>query len=778
MSLHTNAVPPQRPARISAAAWYDRRWTRRRRMTVPGTIIPGDLEGFPLLVDLSNDPDVVRHARSDGRDIVFTAADGMTVLPSERVVHQKILSAQGVWTIWSAPRAVRHAGRFDRTYVAYYTRNAGWWISAFDHHGKAWQHVQLRSHDASAHGRWWDDHNNPAITVRLDGRLVVVYGEHSTERSWCRISEHPEDITSWSEEIPFQQEQRSHPEPGWWRGAASRLAPRLFPPRRRDPAYSYVNLYTLPDGTLWRQYRPLTTWSGQSRRPTFVMSRDGGQTWGDPVRFIEQQTRTPYLVTAQRGNRIHFVFTDAHPDEWEETSVYHAYYDHADGTFRRSDGTTICDLSSLPFTPRDATRIFDGTTSAGEGWVHDVQADGRGNVAALFNVYAGELVGRPSYRLHEYWYAYSHGGRWTTHRIASEQDNFCSGQRRYSGGFVIDPEDLATVYVSLVDPGVSGNSHSRHVWRYETPDEGRSWTRTQVSRPGQGKAHSRPVVPINRHPDLPVIWLYGHYVNYLEYHTALVTGDHGDLLDSQHYVKVPRLAPGEDLVLYAYYDAPEAVAPADGVGRVWPPQTLLAYRGTLTQNDLRMPVPEAAARLTVEMIAVWASNRKGRGPLAILSDGSEASAVLFIGKTGDQHLVTQVSTGTECRRQVYPDLSIPTRNWKHAADPAKKAVVQVRVVSGKGVFAWLNGTKSAAVGEVPGPLASSRTALQTLRVGYGSDAWEDRFQGWVEVLRIYERDLPDEWLAMSFLAESDNGAVVRVGPPEPLDRSVQGQYSR
>ncbi len=126
-----------------------------------------------------------------------------------------------------------------------------------------------------------------------------------------------EDITSWNDEIAFTQEQRIAKRINFkpwffakrvWAKLTNTTRPTLY-----DPAYSYVNLYSLPDGTIWRQYRPLTTWSGISRNPTFVLSRDGGNTWGKPVRFIKEANRSPYLVTAQQGNNIHFFFSDAHP---------------------------------------------------------------------------------------------------------------------------------------------------------------------------------------------------------------------------------------------------------------------------------------------------------------------------------------------------------------------------------------------------------------------------------------------------------------------------------
>ncbi len=757
-----------------SSAWLNTAWRKRKRIVVPGDVIPGELTDFPLLVALDGDADIGQYARDDGHDVRFTSEDGVTALPHERVVHQRILRDQGVWTIWTGPRAVRYVGVHDRTYVAYFTTNQGWWISAYDHDTNEWRHHQLRSHEASEDGRWWDDHNNPAITVRSDARIVVVYGEHSTERSWCHISSEPESIDAWNDAIAFEQEQRiARRQQRSVRFFASRVRAKLTGgtrPRRYEAAYSYANLYTFPDGTLWRQYRPLRTWSGLSRRPSFVTSEDGGETWSEPVRFIEEEGRTPYLVTAQLGDRIHLLFTDAHPDEWDRSSIYHAYYDHTDRTYRRSDGSLIGHVDSGPIRPADATQVFDGTTQAGEGWVFDVGVDAAGNVVGLFNVYSGETKGLPSHRVHDYMYAHWDCRRWATYPITSETDVFSSGQQRYSGGFVVDREDLGTVYVAHVDPDDPESGFTRHLWRYRTTDHGQTWSRTRISNAGQGKAHSRPVVPINRHDDLPVLWQYGHYVNYLEYHTAIVTQGHGDVIESQHHVKIPRLCEGQDLVLYVYYDNPEAADQSTDAAEVWPPSCLLRYRGTLTQNDLRVAATAGRSSVTWELNATWASDRKGQGEVPIVCEGTGGRGGIWIGKTAQQQLETRVMTNVGQRRQVFGDLVLRTRDWRDATTPPRRSIIQVVFDADNGVRARLDGRTSDHLGEMMAPIAGEDG--QTLRVGYAPGRENERFQGWVEAIRLYEGVLSDAWLRMSHIAEREHGGLLRLETPEDAPRSV------
>ncbi|WP_340106381.1 BNR-4 repeat-containing protein [Rhodohalobacter sp. 8-1] len=758
------------------SSWLDTKWKKRKQITLSRRHIPGKVTRFPLLIDLSNETDLAQHASPDGRDIVFTSADGTTRLPSYQVVHQRLLRDQAVWTIWSGPRAVRYTGNQDKTYVAYYTTNRGWWISSYDHNNDSWQHYKLRSHEQSAEGRWWDDHNNPAITIRNDGRILVVYGEHSTDQSWSRISEHPENITSWNNEIPFTQEQRIANRINFkpwffakrvWAKLTNTTRPTVY-----DPAYSYVNLYSLPDGTIWRQYRPLTTWSGISRQPTFVLSRDGGNTWSKPVRFIKETNRSPYLVTAQQGNNIHFFFSDAHPDEWSKTSIYHAYYDHSKGTYHKSDGELIGDASCLPFTPAQATKIYDGTTAAGEAWVYDITIDEEGRIAGLFNVYSGEKENKKSHQIHEYWYAFWDGKEWKTSKIDSESNIFSTGQRRYSGGFVVDTVDLSQVYLSLVNPDGTEDGFTRHIWRYKTDDNGSTWNRTRISRQGQGKAHSRPVVPVNRHPDLPVLWQYGHYVNYLEYHTALAAGDHGTLNDTQYYVQIAELNPDEDLTLYVYYgdkSTENQTIQTKSNTKIRSSSCLLSYKGTLSQNSIgQLSLQKLGTALTFEISAVWASDRKGKGEAAILSSEPKAETQFWIGKSANNTLEVRLLTSSGKESIVFDDLAFKTRDWEDAAAVPERSVIQLSILKDGTVYARLNAQESRVKKTLTHYPNLSPADLGCLYTAPEPENDKMPFQGWIEAVHIYEGRLDKSWLNISAKAEQMGALLVEVGKEEDL----------
>jgi len=77
-------APPTTVSCLSGA------WCRRMELTIPaGKVTGGPHAKFPLLVDFAADANLAMHARSDGADILFTAANGTTKLDHERVTFVK-----------------------------------------------------------------------------------------------------------------------------------------------------------------------------------------------------------------------------------------------------------------------------------------------------------------------------------------------------------------------------------------------------------------------------------------------------------------------------------------------------------------------------------------------------------------------------------------------------------------------------------------------------------------------------------------------------------------
>jgi hypothetical protein len=84
VSLSALAAAP----RAEPQSWYDAAWENRQRITIDSDAaaysLSGSLTAFPYLVKLTNaSNEVFSRAQSDGDDILFTDADGVTKVPHE-----------------------------------------------------------------------------------------------------------------------------------------------------------------------------------------------------------------------------------------------------------------------------------------------------------------------------------------------------------------------------------------------------------------------------------------------------------------------------------------------------------------------------------------------------------------------------------------------------------------------------------------------------------------------------------------------------------------------
>ena len=64
------------------ASWYNDNWESRKSIIINSTMVIGEHNDFPILVDMT-DSDLANAAKSDGSDILFTNSDGTTLLDFE-----------------------------------------------------------------------------------------------------------------------------------------------------------------------------------------------------------------------------------------------------------------------------------------------------------------------------------------------------------------------------------------------------------------------------------------------------------------------------------------------------------------------------------------------------------------------------------------------------------------------------------------------------------------------------------------------------------------------
>ena len=384
----------------------------------------------------------------------------------------------GAWSWFGDPRAVSHN---DRTYVGWVDLEGDIKVSSFDHRSGERVTAVL----AARLNR--DDHANPSIHVRPDGRLVVFYSRHVGPAMHYRVSSLPEDISAWE---------------------APQTLPVNVPGIR---GYTYPNPIRLAG-----EGRTYLFWRGGNYNPTFSVQADGSGAWSAARNLILMPGERPYAKFAESGgDTIHVAYTNAHPNEYPSVNVHYARI--RAGRIERANGQQIGSLDGPPIAPEAGDLIFDG---AEPSWVHDVAAEpGTGHPVILFARF-------PAVADHRYHYARWTGSAWDVHEITAAGGSFREdgGSPYYSGGLTLDHEDPSRVYLSRqVGPGD---------WRVETwttPNGGVSWTPQPVSA-GAPTRNVRPVSPRGMGPfggDLSVIWLRGSYPNYEEYDTevAALTGD-------------------------------------------------------------------------------------------------------------------------------------------------------------------------------------------------------------------------------------------------------------
>jgi rhamnogalacturonyl hydrolase YesR len=401
--------------------------------------------------------------------------------PAEHLVS---LTADGAWCWFADPRAVVHRGKHNRTYLGWVTRRGDVQVGYFDHETFQIEKATLRRRFNA------DDHANPAIVVRPDGRLMVFYTAHSKSKVplYVALSKRPEDIRAW--------------EP----------SRKITSNTRGRSGFCYPNPIQLSD----ENHRLYLFWRGGNFKPTYSTS-DDGVTWARARTFIAGRAgdrgNRPYCKFATNGkDRFDVAFTTGHPRNEPENAIYYASC--RDGVLYRADGTRIKALDDGPLTYEEADRVYDGKRH-GRAWIWDVGIDTDGHPMIVYTAL-------PSESDHRYRYARWDGGKWTDHEICPAGGWFPKTPRgqhqaepHYSGGAVLAGSIPFRVYVSRPQNGVfeielfTGNEGGFHgAPRSITRNSTRNNVRPVVSRAPGETAGS-------------VFWMHGDYEHYVRFRTGI-----------------------------------------------------------------------------------------------------------------------------------------------------------------------------------------------------------------------------------------------------------------
>lgn len=394
-------------------------------------------------------------------------------------------TTDGGWCWLADPRAVTRAGN---TYAGWVTEDGSVQAAMLDHGSGKVSTINLHEQYQR------DDHDNPSFLFLPDGRLMAFYSKHGGPEMNARVTARPGNFSEWQPERILD----------------------IYGVGRPRKSITYPNPVVLSD----EANAIYLFWRGDTWKPTFSKSTDGGQTWSPGKIIVSRQgagnDNRPYVKIASNGkDRIHMIFTDGHPRNEAHNSVYYACYKN--GACYKADGTRIAGLDQLPFTPGQADCVYDAKKSGARGWVYDLAADKDEQPVIAY-------TRLPSETDHRYHYARWDGKQWQDTELCAGGKWFpqtkpgaVEAEPHYSGGLALDHGDPSVVYLSRPVSGV------REIERWTTADSGKSWKNEAVT------AHSkfdniRPFVVRDPAPDGPkVLWLnlHGRYVHYTDYLAAI-----------------------------------------------------------------------------------------------------------------------------------------------------------------------------------------------------------------------------------------------------------------
>ncbi len=386
------------------------------------------------------------------------------------------------WCWFSDPRAVAYKGIFNRTYIGWVTSEGDIEIAAFDNKSGEIEKFTLQSHFQI------DDHTNPSILFKPDGRLLVFFSQHGGTMHVAE-SKNPEDISSWNTV-----------------NAISHFGTNV--------CYSNPVQLSSENNRIYLFFR------GSDWQPQYSFSDDGARTWSDSrvlIRTLKtDNSQRPYLKISGDGkSRIDIAFTDGHPRNEAENSVYHVYYQK--GNFYQTNGTEICGISELPFLHSQGYKVYDGSETKIRAWVWDIATDANHRPVIVYTRLPGEND-------HRYHYASWNGEKWSDTELVAggswfpqTPDQAVEREPHYSGGIVLDHNNPSLAYLSRPINGIF------EIEKWTVISEPLQMQHDEITH-NSATGNIRPVVVRNYSDEGPkLLWMNisGHYIHYTDYSTSI-----------------------------------------------------------------------------------------------------------------------------------------------------------------------------------------------------------------------------------------------------------------
>ena len=401
-----------------------------------------------------------------------------------------VLAEEGGWNWCLDPRAVRDVDEesgSDKTYVSYIDNRGNIKITQYDNINESYKQVYVRE------GFVADDHSNPALFILPDHRVMVIYSQHTEEeRFYYRISENPNDASSFGEEKVVSTE-----------GFGTVTYPTPF-----YMASNPDSFYLFWRGTAWHPTMARFSLPDENDEITFEVE----PTMVIDARVSESETnKRPYAkYTSDGEDKIYISYTYAHPDTMETNTLYCSYIDTMDLTLHSLTGEVLTNILDTPFkitnTETDPTFVVN-RTEAVRNWNWEVELTEDNRPVML---YVGISQDK---RSHLYYHAEWMGSDWRITYIDDGgkwfHDNTKGAEKCYSGGLCLDHNNTNVVYASIPQEGIYGTFYE--IYRYVL-ENGEVISKTPVTQ-NSPENNFRPYVVEGSYEgdSVYLVWLSGEY---------------------------------------------------------------------------------------------------------------------------------------------------------------------------------------------------------------------------------------------------------------------------
>jgi PKD repeat protein len=439
------------------------------RNRIVSAVLAAAVSAVPVL-SMAGAAEAAVHKKSE----TVTAEAKTSATTGYRQQYTQELAGSGAWCWFADPRAVYYAGKYKRTYVGWIDRSGAIMVASYDHT------TTRRTSTALMHNFQRDDHNNPALVIRPDGRVMVFWSAHAGNAMYYRLTSNPEDITSFGPTMTVGANV-----PG-------------------NMGYTYPNPVQLKN----EGNKLYLFWRGGNFNPTFSTTMDG-KTWTPARNLISVPGMRPYMKVASDGlGTIHFAFTDGHPRD-QKSSIYYMRY--TNGSFYKADGTRIGGMADLPFKPSQTDRVYDYNADQIKSWTHDVAFDAQGRPVITFATF-------PAANDHRYHYARWMGDHWLDVELTHAGGTISGDpyENNYSGGITLDHENPNVVLMSRPIKGIY------EIQRWTTTNgDGVNWKVEDITSNSKVNNY-RPITPRGQQGgDMDVIWMSGDYPSYANFETLM-----------------------------------------------------------------------------------------------------------------------------------------------------------------------------------------------------------------------------------------------------------------